>query len=363
MRGTGVMQLPAELDRRGFLAGIFTAPWLLRPAAIAADVPLGPDKKTLDLHVHLFGVGDTNSGCRMSAKVTGGIPFKLLMLKLGIHRRAKTVDEGYVAALAQEVTESDVDQAVILAQDAAYDRDGKPDWERTQFYIPNDYLFSVVARWPERMVPCVGINPDRADAVDELERCASKGARVLKIHPPTQGVDIAQRKHERFFRRCTELKVLVMVHTGHEHAAPVVDIALASPRRLELALDQGCTVIACHCGTGRAGDMPDMLPEFLALIRRHPKLWGDTAVLGGLGRERDFARLLADEAARDRLLHGSDFPFPAFPLNFKATIGDEAANRTLAIGNQIKQDLALKECLGIGRKSAHRAFELLHRDT
>ena len=41
------------------------------------------------------------------------------------------------------------------------------------------------------MIPCVSINPQRADAIVELERCAAKGAKVLKIHPPIQGVDIS----------------------------------------------------------------------------------------------------------------------------------------------------------------------------
>src|SRR5438270_13867268 len=87
-------------------------------------------------------------------------------------------------------------------------------------------------------------------------------------------------------------------------------INLAAPRRLELALDQGCTVVACHAGTGWKTDTPDQLPEFLALLKRYPKLWGDTAVLGTAGRVRDFTRLLEHPPARDRLLHGCDFPFP-----------------------------------------------------
>jgi predicted TIM-barrel fold metal-dependent hydrolase len=59
---------------------------------------------------------------------------------------------------------------------------------------------------------------------------------MLKIHPPTQGVDVSDRRHAPFFRRCAALDVLVLVHTGHEHSAPVIDIALADPLRLELAL-------------------------------------------------------------------------------------------------------------------------------
>jgi predicted TIM-barrel fold metal-dependent hydrolase len=229
--------------------------------------------------------------------------------------------------------------------------------ERTAFYVPNDYVFDVVSRHADIMVPCPSINPDRADAVTELERCHEKGARLFKIHPPTQGVDVAHPKHARFFRRCADLKMVIMIHTGHEHSAPVIDKDLASPRRLELALDQGCTVVACHAGTGWTTDMPDQLPEFLALLKRYPKLWGDTAVLGTAGRVRDFTRLLDEPLARQRLLHGSDFPFPVSPTAFAPRIGKESARRISDEANWLTKDLDLKEALGIGRASAKRAYE------
>jgi predicted TIM-barrel fold metal-dependent hydrolase len=212
------------------------------------------------------------------------------------------------------------------------------------------------------MIPCVSVNPDRADATEELDRCVAKGARVLKIHPPIQGVDIARPKHAKFFRRCAEEKVLVMVHTGHEHSGPVIDIELARPEKLRLALDQGCMVVACHCGTGRPTDRPDMLPEFLKMLREYEKqgnLWGDTAVLGGFGRSRDFERLLADDLAKTRLLHGSDFPFPPVPLGFAGKIGKWKAAALQLDPNMLRQDFALKDALGVARPSAERAYGLV----
>lgn len=128
---------------------------------------------------------------------------------------------------------------------------------------------------------------------------------------------------------------------------------------LERALDEGCTVVACHCGTGWWWDRPDMLPDFLLMLRRHRNLWGDTAVLGSAGRVRDFLRLLADHGAQDRLLHGSDFPFPSFPLVFATALGAKRAIALQRLRNWMQQDLALKEALGIGRASAERAHRLI----
>ncbi len=157
-------------------------------------------------------------------------------------------------------------------------------------------------------------------------------------------------EHTKFFRCCYELNMIVLVHTGHEHSAPVINKDLAAPRRLELALEQGCTVVACHAGTGWISDSPDQLPEFLSLLKRYPKLWGDTAVLGTAGRVRDVERLLEDkELVCSRLLHGSDFPFPAAPMAFAARIGEAAANHIAAEPNFLKRDFDLKEALGIGR--------------
>lgn len=348
-----------QSSRRRFLASAIAASWAMtQPGAVSGQ---GCPKagKTLDIHLHLFGTGDGGSGCRLSMAISEGPLFQLLAAKLRIKQRAKTVDEGYVLALAEHLEKSGLSKGVILAQDAVYDCNGKPDWGKTPFYIPNDYLFQVVARYPRAMIPCVSINPQRADAIAELERCANKGATVLKIHPPIQGVDLSQKRYVPFFRRCTKLKVVVMVHTGHEHSATIIKAALANPRKLTLALDEGCTVVACHCGTGWSTDPVDMLPDFLAMVRKYKNLWGDTAVLGSAGRVRDMSRLLADCKAKDRLLHGSDFPFPAAPRAFINTIGALKAKRLQAIGNPIEQDFALKEALGIGRASAERAYRLI----
>jgi len=348
-------------NRRRFLGSAAVLPWLGGEAFACATEP-EETNPVLDLHVHLVGVGDHRSGCVVSPTIQKGALFQILVGKLQLRQKGPTLDEGFVVALAGQLKASGLDKAVVLAQDAVYDTQGNPDWKATHFYVPNDYLLQVTAQHSDCMVPCVSINPNRADAVDELTRCIDKGARVLKIHPPIQGVDVSDPKHKDFFRRCAEAKTVVMVHTGHEHSAPVVDIELARPDKLRLALDEGCTVVACHCGSGRPSDRQDMLPEFLKLLRDYEKqgnLWGDTAVLGGLQRSRDFARLLADDFVKSRLLHGSDFPFPAVPLEFSEKIGAIKAGRLQLDANLIRQDFALKDALGIGRASAERAYRLI----
>lgn len=351
----------SSISRRSFLAGAAAFPWICGNSALGRAVAESEPKREplLDLHVHLFGVGEGGTGCRMAKSITAGFQFRLLVSLLGLRKEGKTLDGEYERILADMVENSGFDAVAILGQDAVYDATGKPDWTRTSFYVPNDYVFEVVGRHAEKMLPCPSLNPDRADAMDELARCRERGARLFKIHPPTQGVDVGQGKHKPFFRRAAELGMIVLVHTGHEHSAPVIDKALASPRRLELALDQCCTVVACHAGTGWASDSPDQLPEFAALVKRYPKLWGDTSVLGTAGRVRDFMRLLEDPTVRERLLHGSDFPFPPSPLSFTEQIGEPAVRRIAREPNWLKKDLDLKEALGIGLASARRGYALV----
>ncbi len=345
------------LNRRSFLASALSTSWLASQSLMPSETAACEPPLTLDIHVHLFGVGEGGTGCRIAQPIREGLQFRYVLALLRLQVPGQTIDARYEEVLAEQVRGSGLSQVAILGQDAVYDRSGQPDWARTSFYVPNDYVFAVVARHSESMLACPSINPERADALQELACCHAKGARLLKIHPPTQGVNIADRKHAQFFRCCCELNMVVLVHTGHEHSAPVIDKHLAAPSRLELALDQGCTVVACHAGTGWITDTPDQLPEFVALLKRYPKLWGDTSVLGTLGRVRDFGRLLEhEELVRSRLLHGSDFPFPASPAAFAARLGAESARQLEQETNLLKKDFALKEALGIGRASAQRGY-------
>lgn len=351
----------AALSRRRFLT-VAGSCYCLATRGAQAQVPAAKVPKragTLDIHVHLLGVGDGGSRCRMDPAITDTTPFRTLKQLLGIPQKGETLDAGYERVLVQHVTASTLAKAAILGQDAVYDGRGAVDWPQTSFFVPNDYVFDVVSRHPETMIACPSINPDRADALNELNRCQQKGARLFKIHPPTQGVDVALPKHKKFFRLASDLKLTVLVHTGHEHSAPVIDKTLAGPNKLRLALDEGCTVVACHSGTGWQTDSPDQLPQFLELLPKYPNLYGDTAVLGTPGRVRDFDRLLKDPLAIERLLHGSDFPFPVMPEAFVNQIGPAAVKRIGGELNWLTKDLELKEALNVGYKSSQRAHRLL----
>ena len=123
--------MSCAFGRRGFLAGAVAAFWGASPSATVKADGSAKAGKVLDIHVHLFGVGDAGSGCRLSKASSKSGLFQYLAGKLRLGKRAKTTDEGYVLALAEQVEKSGLDKAVILAQDAVYDRRGKPDWNKS----------------------------------------------------------------------------------------------------------------------------------------------------------------------------------------------------------------------------------------
>ena len=76
---------------------------LVRPFAADATPHTEERKrgKTLDIHLHLAGNGDSGSGCRLSRRFADRVVFKVLMRRMRVWERAKTFDEGYVLALAE----------------------------------------------------------------------------------------------------------------------------------------------------------------------------------------------------------------------------------------------------------------------
>ena len=60
------------LNRRSFLAGALGTPWLASQLMVATDAAACEPPPTLDIHVHLFGVGDGGTGCRIAKSITEG---------------------------------------------------------------------------------------------------------------------------------------------------------------------------------------------------------------------------------------------------------------------------------------------------
>lgn len=299
----------------------------------------------LDIHTHVFCWGENPTEGFLSEETRRRWLTRLIVRLTGLSREpGETRSEQIRNRLVRQLDESRLDRAVVLAQDAVYRDDGRPDLAKTHFFVSNDYVLEL-ARRHEKILPGCSINPLRADALEELERCVLAGGRLVKVHTAIQGVDPSLPRFDAFYRLAAQLDVTLMFHTGYEHSCRVISQAFTDPRRLVRPLEHGLRVIAAHCGTCAFFDREDYYPGFVEMMHAHRNLYGDTSILATWPRWRALARLAAEpESLRQRLLHGSDFPFPPARGPFLHRTGLRAGGSR----NPLDVDLAIKQSFDLG---------------
>ncbi|MBQ16879.1 MAG: hypothetical protein CMJ65_07115 [Planctomycetaceae bacterium] len=314
----------------------------------------------LDIHTHVFCWGENPEQGFLSEQTRRRWLTRLIVRLTGLNREpGETRSEQIRNRLIRQLDESRLQRAVVLAQDAVYRDDGQPDLSRTHFYVSNDYVLELAGRH-EKILPGCSINPVREDALEELERCALAGGRLVKVHTAIQGVDPSLPRFDAFYRLAAQLDVTLMFHTGYEHSCQVISQAFTDPRRLARPLEHGLRVIAAHCGTCAFFDREDYYPGFVEMMHAYENLYGDTSILATWPRRRALARLAAEpESLRRRLLHGSDFPFPPARIPYLHRIGFSAAGS----GNPLDVDLAIKRSFDLGPDYATRGLQWLEPDS
>lgn len=310
----------------------------------------------IDCHVH--AAADTpGHGC-VSARVTGSIYFRFIRWRLGITASAGPELERLAETrLLQTVGDADViDRAVVLALDAVYEPDGRPDPDNTHFHVSNNYAAELCRRQPKLLFGC-SVNPYRTDAVAELERCIRLGAVLCKWLPLVQNFDPADTRCLPFYEALAHHRLPLLSHTGGERSLPYLNPLSADPERLKPALERGVTVIAAHCGTRAVPGEPDYLPIFVRMAKEYERLYGDTAALNLPTRSYAYETLLKDDSVRQKLVHGSDWPIMPFP---PLRMGwGKAARLMWGESNWIRRDVLAKRALGFDEAYWHRAATLL----
>jgi predicted TIM-barrel fold metal-dependent hydrolase len=319
--------------------------------------------RKIDCHVHLVGDGSSGSGSWIQFRNLYHRFMGQVMLKEhGLPGDAlKTgVDEVFVERLVELVEESTLDAVVLLAQDIPYSDDGKPLPEMGGFYVPNDYLFAVVAKHPELFIPAASIHPGRPDAMEELEKCIAGGAKVLKLLPNCLNVDCSDRRYTPFWERLGEAGVILLSHTGGEFSLPVMRPEFANPENLRLPLESGVTVIAAHCA-GRSGLWDaDYTAGLITMFGEYPNLYGDNSAFCTPMRCNTIPKVMGDEVMA-RVLHGSDFPIPVggFGPWRKGAIDGRTWRESKGEANALERDCVLKLAIGFSEETFTRLDGLI----
>ncbi len=106
---------------------------------------------------------------------------------------------------------------------------GKPENIRAN----NDALLALAAEHPS-LLPVATVHPyDGEAALEELQRVAALGVKVLKIHPHTQRFDAADPRVVPLVRRAGELGVIVLMDNANilpGDSEKLFNLALAAPK-------------------------------------------------------------------------------------------------------------------------------------
>lgn len=344
--------------------------------------------QVLDVHAHLAGNGDGDSGITISPRMLSPLhPLdylqRLFYLNAGCaHDDPGRVDASFVDRL-HNLAEGMAPgfKLLLFAFDRTHDEAGAPLPERTAFHVPNAYARDVARRDSLHFEWACSVHPYRADCVEALEAAKRDGARAIKWLPPAMGIDPASPKCDRFYEAAARLRLPLISHGGeekavHGHGSP----AFGNVLRLRRALEHGLPVIVAHCATlgedvdldrGETGRRVPSFELFARLMddpRYTDRLFGDISAITLRNRDTALLRAVIERTEwHPRLLYGSDYPLPGIlPLMSPSSLArdrmlDPAAAPVLERireHNPLLFDFVLKRHLtSHGKRFAPRVFE------
>lgn len=315
----------------------------------------------IDAHVHMVGNGVGGSGgwLRLSGWHQWLAGFMLRQLGLPGSALAGDLEAFYANYVLELVRTSSMDAVVLLAHERVHDPDGTPRDDLGSMFVPNDVVLRLAGAHPEFLAG-VSIHPARADAMEELNRCISAGAVLMKCLPNCQNIDLSDRRYIPFWKRMAEAGLPLLAHTGGEHTVPIVNVEFADPRYLRLPLECGVTVIAAHCATKSGAFDRDYFGDWVAMLTEFPNLYGDISAMVSLNRCAHLRDCLSDRI-EPRIVHGSDFPVPVLGhrLWLQGWLKRGEFRRIQGIKNPLERDWSFKAALSFTEEVRTRAANLL----
>jgi uncharacterized protein len=309
--------------------------------------------KLTDCHVHLAAIPDGRNGCHISARMLGGPLFRFLLWKHDLNRNDPAAcNQQYIDQLLQELRESQyVGKAVLLGMDGVYDQNGYLALNRTDFLISNDYVLNTAKRYPNEFLPGVSINPQRRDAIDELNRCVEAGGKLVKVLPNAQGFDPGDKTYVSFYRAMASYRIPLLSHVGYEFSLISKDQSAGDPNKLRVPLDEGVTVIAAHgCSNGLIFS-EKFYPTLLDLVARYPNFYTDLSALTQPHRCGMLLRLRRHAELSERLLFGTDYPLSVFSVPCWGRVSFRTLKTIVGTQNRFDRQYLILKSLGIGFRS------------
>jgi predicted TIM-barrel fold metal-dependent hydrolase len=182
----------------------------------------------------------------------------------------------------------------------------------------NAALAEVVSAHPDRFWASQFTDPRFDHALDDLERFARAGHRVVKLLP-VAGWRADDPSFDPFWAALQELGLVAMVHTGfftarHKEEEAAAGTFMSSTFADPLYFDRPCRqfpelpVILCHTGGAL------WFEHGAQMVTQHDHVWGDVSGFGLFALQRLLQRVSVDWS---KLFWGNDSPPFAYPLNLR----------------------------------------------
>src|SRR6476646_2239246 len=317
------------------------------------------EKPLIDCHVHLASLPDGDNGCYISPKMLRSPLFRFLLWKHQLSpSNPREANRKYLDDLLIELRASrHVQRAVLLGMDGVYDQNGRLNQAHTDFLISNDHVLKTARAHPNEFLAGVSINPQRRDAVEEVHRCADAGAALVKVLPNAQQFNPADLHYKAFYRTLAERKLPFLSHVGYEFSLIGKDQSVGDPNRLEIALNEGVTVIAAHACSYGLMLYERFLPVLLDFSKRYPNFYADISALTLTNRFRMLLHLRRHPEIHDRLLFGTDYPLSVMHVAAWGRLAFRTLGRLIRTTNRFDRQYAVCTSLGVAFKSFEALLE------
>lgn len=291
------------------------------------DLEIG---RIADYHVHAVALGThvegafVHEGMRSLSSPIRYAKYLVYMSSAGVENE-ENADVEYLERLVDLAMNMPKKQKHhLLAFDKHYLPDGTVSVAKTEFYTPNLYVFELAETYPEIFVPTMSVHPYRKDALEQLEKWAARGGKMVKWLPNAMGMDPADPRIDPYYAKMKELKLVLLTHAGEEQAVESEeDQRLGNPLRLRRPLDAGVKVVVAHCASlGMSVDLDDpggpLVSSFDLFLRLMDEEKYEGLLFGEISAMTQFNRvghpletMLEREDLHHRLVSGSDYPLPA----------------------------------------------------
>ncbi len=297
---------------------------------------VGLDKGCLqDFHVHAVGTGSKGTGNWVNPNMQKIFnPFKYIQFNVYMNASGikiyENADEEYIERLNTLIkSDTRYGKTVLLAFDYNYNLDGEIDKEHSSFYISNDYVYKMSLKYPNSFIPAISVNPNRVDALKELDKWGNLGIHYVKWLPNAMHIDPSNQKYKEFYERVKKYDMAIIVHTGFEKAVEGEEFQeMGNPLLLRYPLNLGTKIIMAHgASLGECVDYDnknvkkscfDLFWRVFQNKKYDGLLFGEISAMTLYTRVGNpLLTLLEHPEFHNRLINGSDYPLPAINILYR----------------------------------------------